>query len=71
MPTTGNAVGLRNIVSDMPDSEAKREWTRKNTTFVGLKLNNKTDADIIKWIGTENKQRKIKDAIRNEIDRGK
>lgn len=51
----------------MPDSEAKREWTRENTKFVGLKLNNRTDADIIEWLGKDNKQGKIKDAIRKAI----
>ena len=30
----------------MPDSEAKRAWAAQNTTFIGLKLNNNTDADI-------------------------
>ena len=31
----------------MPDSEAKRQWMSQNTTFIGLKLNNNTDADIL------------------------
>ena len=31
----------------MPDSEAKRQWMAQNTTFIGLKLNNNTDTDIL------------------------
>lgn len=52
----------------MPDSKAKREWTRANTTMVTLKLNNRTDADIIEWLQqAESKQRAIKDAIRKTM----
>lgn len=31
----------------MPESEARKRWMKENTTFIGLKLNNKTDADIL------------------------
>lgn len=42
-----------------------------NTIKVSLKLNKKTDADIISYLDSvENKQGTIKQLIRNEISRG-
>lgn len=52
----------------MPDSEAKRAWDAKNTTYVSLKLNNKTDADIIERLAKQaSKQGYIKELIRKDI----
>lgn len=48
----------------MPDSEAKRRWTAENTTFIGLKLNNRTDADIISALAEKSKQTEIKRLLR-------
>lgn len=31
----------------MAESKAHRDWTKANTTFIRLKLNNNTDADIL------------------------
>lgn len=52
----------------MPDSEAKRAWDAKNTTHVGLKLNNKTDADILQALEGKPKQTEAKRLIRKGIE---
>ena len=54
-------------------TEAEKRATKKyeatNVTRVCLKLNKKTDADILKALGeTENKQGFIKGCIRKEIN---
>ena len=55
----------------MPDSEAKRAWMKANTTKVSMKLNNKTDADILAKLGeVESKQGYVKRLIREDIGRG-
>lgn len=48
----------------MADSKAKRDWTKENTTFIGLKLNNKTDADILAALEDKQKQTEIKRLLR-------
>lgn len=48
----------------MPDSEAKRKWMKENTTFVGLKFNNNTDADILAALDGKPRQTEIKRLIR-------
>jgi hypothetical protein len=48
-----------------------KKYDENNTTRVQLKLNNKTDADILAYLDSvENKQGTIKQLIRNEINRG-
>ena len=51
----------------MPDSVAKREWTKANTTFIGLKLNNRQDNDIIQALDGKAKQTEIKRLLRLAI----
>lgn len=48
----------------MPDSEAKRRWIAGNTTMITLKLNNRTDADILAALEDKAKQTEIKRLIR-------
>ena len=48
----------------MADSEKKREWMKDHTTFIGLKLNNQTDADILAALEDKPKQTEIKRLIR-------
>lgn len=53
-------------------SEARRranqKYDSKNTRQIMMKLNLKTDADILQWLDAqENKQGAIKAAIRKEI----
>lgn len=57
-------------------ADANYKYTKKydaaNTTQIKLKLNNKTDADIIEYLNkTDNKQGAIKQLIREEIEKGK
>ena len=52
----------------MPDSEKKREWMKENTVFVAVKLNKRTDADIIAAIGNPpSKAGRIKELIREGL----
>lgn len=52
----------------MPETAAKIAWERENTKQIKLKLNKRTDADIIEWIEKqESKQGAIKKAIRKQI----
>ena len=47
-----------------------KKYDENNTTRVQLKLNNKTDADILEYLNSvENKQGTIKRLIREEISR--
>lgn len=48
-----------------------KKYDENNTTRVQLKLNNKTDADIIAYLDrVDNKQGTIKRLLREEISRG-
>ena len=48
----------------MAESKAHRDWTKAHTTFIGLKLNNNTDADILSALDGKQKQTEIKRLIR-------
>ena len=48
----------------MPDSAAKRAWDRDNTTQIPLKLNNRTDADILSALEGKQRQTEIKRLVR-------
>lgn len=46
----------------------QQKYDKQNTTFIGLKLNNKTDHDIIEKLKTvESKQGYIKECIRKDL----
>ena len=48
--------------------ESKTKWDRENTTVVTMKLNNKTDADILEKLSSvPSKQGYIKELIRGDI----
>lgn len=52
----------------MADSQAKAAWDKSHTVFIGLKLNKKTDAEIIaKLQSVPSKQGYIKDLIKADI----
>lgn len=54
----------------MPDSKAKRDWIKANTTNITIKLNHRTDSDIItKLSSTDNRTGYIKQLIRQDIER--
>ena len=48
----------------MPDSEAKKTWIKENTTFIGLKLNHNTDADLLEALQGKQKATEIKKLMR-------
>ena len=48
----------------MAASQAKREWMKENTTFIGLKLNHRTDSDILEALQGKQKQTEIKRLLR-------
>jgi len=55
-------------VMSIPDSEAKKEWDKTNTTRVVMKLNNNTDRDVLtKLDEVPSKQGYIKSLIRRDI----
>ena len=50
------------------DYPSKRRYDEQNTIQVKIKLNKKTDADIIEYLNTSgNKQGTIKKALRTQI----
>lgn len=51
----------------MAESKARIEWTRKHTTYLSLKLNNHTDADILNFLAGKPVQTTIKEALRYYI----
>lgn len=54
----------------MADSQAKRDWMKANTTIITMKLNHRTDADIIEQLTTvDNKNGYIKQLIRADIEK--
>ena len=55
----------------MAESDARKEWTRKNTVFVGLKLNRNTDADILRAIEGKPRQTEIKRLVRLALEKAK
>lgn len=53
----------------MADYPSKRKYDAENTRVITLKLNKKTDADIIEYLETSgNKQGTIKAALRQAIN---
>lgn len=55
----------RETIAIAKETKAHVEWVKANTTHIGLKLNNRTDADIIhKLSQVDSKQGYIKEAIR-------
>lgn len=52
----------------MDSSKAAALWDRANTTQIRLKLQNRTDSDILDLLGSlENKQGYIKQLIRDDM----
>ena len=53
----------------MPDSPAKAAWDAEHTTTITLKLNKRTDADILaKLASVPNRQWYIKELIKKDIE---
>lgn len=52
----------------MADSQAKRDWMKANTTVITIKLNHRTDADILERLTSiDNRNGYIKQLIREDI----
>ena len=52
--------------------QAQERYDKANTTQFKMKLNTRTDADIIEYLDSlDNKQGKVKELIREEIKRTK
>lgn len=52
----------------MPDSTAKKEWFKTNSTMVTVKMMNKGDADILEYLKDKPKATTIKRALRLLIE---
>lgn len=48
----------------MPETAARRAWSAENTTQISVKLNNRTDADILEALEGKPKQTEIKRLVR-------
>lgn len=56
----------------MTETEARKAWTKANTTRFALKLQNSTDADIIEHLKQQpSMQGYIKELIRKDIQSSK
>jgi hypothetical protein len=56
----------------MADSQAKRDWMKENTTVITIKLNHRTDADILERLtSVDNRSGYIKQLIREDIAKDK
>lgn len=53
----------------MPDSTAKKEWMKANTTMVTVKMTNKGDADLLRYLDGKAKATVIKAALREYMER--
>jgi hypothetical protein len=53
----------------LAETQAHKDWTKANTTFVGLKLNNNTDKDILQAIEGKQKQTELKRLIRLGLEK--
>ena len=51
-------------MSEKPKYEAQEKYDKENTQFIGLKLNKKTDKDILDAIEGKSKQTELKRLIR-------
>lgn len=65
----GRETGPLKKGEDMPETQARKEWIKENTTFVGLKLNNRTDKDILDALEGKPKQTEIKRLIRAGLNK--
>lgn len=57
-------------MKSIADSEAKKAWDKENTTKLCLKLQRRTDADILQYLDQQpSKQGTIKQALREKMAR--
>lgn len=52
----------------MPQKESQTRWERENTMWISIKLNHRTDADIIEYLNRQpSKMGCIKEALREQM----
>ena len=47
----------------MPETEARKKWTKENTVFIGLKLQKTTDREILEFLEGRQNQTEFKKAM--------
>lgn len=52
-------------------NQRKQKWDQENTTQISVKLQNKTDADILAFLTGKQKQTEIKKALRLLMEKEK
>ena len=55
----------------MPESDARKAWTKKNTVMINAKLQRSTDADILSYLNGKSTQAEIKRGLRLLIEKEK
>ena len=55
----------------MAESEAHKEWVKKNTVMINARLQRSTDADILAYLEGKSTQAEIKRALRLLIEKEK
>jgi hypothetical protein len=51
-----------------PETEAHKKWVKDNTVFIGIRLQNNTDKELIEFLSAQtSKQGAIKAALREYI----
>lgn len=50
------------------ESEAKKNWRKENTVMIAIRLQKKTDADILSYLDGKQNQTEIKRALRLLIE---
>ena len=53
----------------MTDSPAKKQWMKDNTTMVTVKMVNKSDSDLLRYLDGKAKATVIKAALREYMER--
>lgn len=54
-----------------PESEAKKQWMKNNTTMISVKMVNKSDEDLLRYLEGKQKATVIKAALREYIENHK
>ena len=51
-----------------PETEAHKQWVKDNTVFIGIRLQNNTDKELIEFLSAQtSKQGAIKTALREYV----
>lgn len=50
------------------ESEAHKKWVKENTVYIGIRLQKRTDSDILEYLEGKQNQTEIKKALRTYIE---